>query len=87
MVKLLKEELKFNSIKDIRGRGLFTAVELHEDSKVSAWNICIDLAKQGILCKPTHQHIIRLTPTLVIDKSDVEKIVDMFKNSFNKLNA
>lgn len=72
LVTQLKEKLKHPMIVDVRGKGLFTAVEILKDSKQTAWDICISLAKDWkILCKPTHFNIIRITPTLVINESDV----------------
>lgn len=70
---------------DIRGVGLFTAVELKPNSKITAWDTCITLAqKHNILCKPTHSHIIRLTPTLVINEKDCDEIVEAFAKILNK---
>lgn len=53
-------------IKEIRGKGLFNAVELNSKtlSSVSAFDICIKLKERGVLAKPTHNTIIRLTPPL-----------------------
>lgn len=55
-----------NVIKEIRGKGLFNAVELNSKtlSSVSAFDICIKLKERGVLAKPTHNTIIRLTPPL-----------------------
>lgn len=55
-----------NYIKEVRGRGLFNAVELNGKSlsPVSAYNICQKLKDRGVLAKPTHDTIIRFTPPL-----------------------
>lgn len=57
-----------NYIKDVRGRGLFNAVEF--DSKAlypaSAYDICLKMKERGVLAKPTHNTIVRLTPPLSI---------------------
>lgn len=57
-----------NYIKEVRGRGLFNAVELNSKnlSPVSAYDICLKLKERGVLAKPTHDTIIRLTPPLSI---------------------
>lgn len=57
-----------NLIKEVRGKGLFTAVELNSKalSPASAYDICLKLKERGILAKPTHNSIIRLTPPLSI---------------------
>lgn len=55
-------------IKEVRGKGLFNAVELNSKalSPVTAYDICLKLKERGILAKPTHDSIIRLTPPLSI---------------------
>lgn len=57
-----------NHIKEVRGRGLFNAVEFNSESlsPVSAYDICLSLKERGVLAKPTHNTIVRLTPPLSI---------------------
>jgi len=57
-------------IKEIRGRGLLTGVELHE-SAGGARRFCVALQEAGLLCKETHDHIIRFAPPLVITRDDI----------------
>ena len=56
-----------NYIREVRGRGLFNAVELNSKNlcPISAYDICLQL-KERVLAKPTHDTIIRLTPPLSI---------------------
>ncbi len=58
-------------IKEGRGRGLFIGVEL-EDEAGGARQFCEALEDRGILCKETHEHIIRFAPPLVISKEDID---------------
>ncbi|XP_023542439.1 ornithine aminotransferase, mitochondrial-like [Cucurbita pepo subsp. pepo] len=62
-------------IKHVRGRGLFNAVELKSKalSPVSAYDICMKLKERGVLAKPTHDTIIRLTPPLSISLDEVKE--------------
>lgn len=55
-------------IKEVRGRGLLNAVELCTSGlgHVTAYDVCIGLKDRGILAKPTHGNIIRLSPPLTI---------------------
>lgn len=83
-----REELvKFNSpmIQIVRGKGLLNAIVINdtEDSK-TAWNICLEFAKNGLLAKPTHGNIIRLAPPLVINKSQIDEALDIIKKSINQ---
>jgi ornithine--oxo-acid transaminase len=55
-------------ILEIRGRGLFIAIEL----TVPARAYCEQLMQQGLLCKETHDYVIRLAPPLVITESEID---------------
>ena len=45
-----------------------------------AWDVCVKMAENGLLAKPTHQHIIRFAPPLVINEEEmavaIEKITE-----------
>ena len=58
-------------IKEIRGKGLFVGVELHE-SAGGARRFCEALKDQGMLCKETHEHVIRFAPPLTITREDLD---------------
>ncbi len=62
-------------IKEVRGRGLFVAIELH----VKARNYCEKLQELGVLAKETHSNIIRVAPPLVITKDEIDMAFDIFK--------
>ena len=55
-------------IEDVRGRGLFIGVEL----KVKARPYCERLMEEGLLCKETHETVIRFAPPLVITKVELD---------------
>ncbi len=58
-------------IKEVRGRGLLIGVELHTDAG-GARRFCEALKSEGLLCKETHETIIRFAPPLVITRADVD---------------
>lgn len=61
-------------IKEIRGRGLFNAVEFDKKAlPVSAYDICLKMKERGILAKPTHDTIVRLTPPLSISSNELQE--------------
>jgi ornithine--oxo-acid transaminase len=66
-------------IKEIRGKGLFIGVELTE----AARPYCERLKEQGLLCKETHENVIRFAPPLVITREEIdwafERIQTIFK--------
>ncbi|KAF5736341.1 ornithine aminotransferase mitochondrial [Tripterygium wilfordii] len=61
-------------INEVRGRGLFNAVEFNGESlfPVSAYDICLKLKERGILAKPTHDNIVRLTPPLSMSTDELQ---------------
>ncbi|XP_038894918.1 ornithine aminotransferase, mitochondrial [Benincasa hispida] len=74
--QLIKIQEQFPQyIKNVRGRGLFTAVELKGKAllPVSAYDICMKLKERGVLAKPTHDTIIRLTPPLSISLDELKE--------------
>ncbi|MFC3885750.1 ornithine--oxo-acid transaminase [Bacillus songklensis] len=62
-------------IKEVRGRGLFIGVELHE----AARPYCERLKEEGLLCKETHDTVIRFAPPLVISKEDLDWAIERIR--------
>ncbi|GMH20799.1 hypothetical protein Nepgr_022641 [Nepenthes gracilis] len=64
-----------NFINEVRGRGLFNAVELNRKAlfPISAYDVCLKLKDRGVLAKPTHETIIRLTPPLSISLEELHE--------------
>ena len=58
-------------IKEVRGKGLLVGVELHPEAG-GARRFCEALMARGLLCKETHEHVIRFAPPLVIGPDDVD---------------
>lgn len=74
--QLMKVQDQFPEIvKEVRGRGLFNAVELNSEAlfPVTAYDICLKLKERGILAKPTHDSIIRLTPPLCMSLDELKE--------------
>ncbi len=73
---------KTNLVTSTRGMGLLNAVVINdtEDGK-TAWNICMNLAKNGLLAKPTHGNIIRFAPPLVIDEDQLHQCCDIIEKT------
>jgi ornithine--oxo-acid transaminase len=62
-------------IKEIRGKGLFIGIELN----TSARRFCEALKAEGILCKETHDNIIRIAPPLIIKQEELNLVFDCIK--------
>ncbi|MFP3940136.1 MAG: ornithine--oxo-acid transaminase [Thermoanaerobaculia bacterium] len=58
-------------VKEVRGRGLWIGIELHPEAG-GARRFCEALRDRGLLCKETHQHVIRMAPPLVIEREDLD---------------
>ena len=65
------KEIKNPLIREVRGRGLLMAVEFDE-SAGGARQYCLAMKDNGLLCKETHDNIIRFAPPLVITKDEVD---------------
>jgi ornithine--oxo-acid transaminase len=66
-----------SSVKDVRGRGLMLAVELHPDAG-GARPVCEALQARGLLVKETHQHTIRIAPPLILTDDQADWIAEQF---------
>jgi len=69
------QQIDNSLIKEVRGRGLMIAMELSKEAG-GARQYCLKLKENGLLCKETHDHIIRFAPPLIITKEQVEWAVD-----------
>jgi ornithine--oxo-acid transaminase len=68
-------------IKEIRGRGLLIGVELREEAG-GARRICKNLMAKGLLCKETHENIVRFAPPLVIKKPEIDWALERIESVF-----
>ncbi|WP_411288588.1 ornithine--oxo-acid transaminase [Phenylobacterium sp.] len=69
--------IKASGVKDVRGRGLMIAVELHPDAG-GARPVCEALQDRGLLAKETHDHTIRIAPPLILTEAQADWIADQF---------
>ncbi|RAL25823.1 ornithine--oxo-acid transaminase [Thermoflavimicrobium daqui] len=67
-------------IKEVRGKGLFIGMELHE----AARSYCEQLMEEGLLCKETHENTIRFAPPLTITKEELDLALDKVKKVLTK---
>ena len=69
------KQISHELIKEVRGKGLMIGLELYPEAG-GARQCCERLQEKGLLCKETHDHIIRLAPPLIITKEQVEWAVE-----------
>jgi len=58
-------------IEEVRGKGLWIGIELRPEAG-GARRFCEALMREGLLCKETHDHVIRIAPPLVIDRAGID---------------
>ncbi|MCM3540052.1 ornithine--oxo-acid transaminase [Priestia endophytica] len=69
------EKIQSSIVKEVRGKGLFIGVELHEKARP----YCEKLKAEGLLCKETHDTVIRFAPPLIIEQEDLDWAIDKIK--------
>ncbi|HEX8313637.1 MAG TPA: ornithine--oxo-acid transaminase [Flavisolibacter sp.] len=79
------EGLQSPFIKLVRGKGLLNAIVIEHSNKEAAWDLCLDLMKNGLLAKPTHGDKIRLAPPLVITKDQIDECVGILGKCLSAL--
>jgi ornithine--oxo-acid transaminase len=70
------ERIECDDVKEVRGRGLFIGMEMHSEARP----YCEALRDRGILCKETHNTVIRFAPPLVITKEEIDWALEHIEN-------
>lgn len=77
-------------VKTYRGKGLLNAVVInpftHDGQHKTAMDVCLKLRDNGLLAKPTHQHIIRFAPPLVITEEELHAACDIIEETILSFN-
>ena len=84
MGKIFREELsnvKSDMISLVRGKGLLNAIIIKPKNSKEAWDVCVKMAENGLLAKPTHGDIIRFAPPLVITEVQLREAIEIIKKS------
>jgi len=82
--KIFRDAMKkipSDMIETVRGKGLLNAVIIYPKNGKTAWDVCLKMADNGLLAKPTHDHIIRFAPPLVITEDELMQAVEIIKKS------
>lgn len=74
-------KIKSPLIKQIRGKGLLSVIELN----VAGWQMCLNLLKRGLIAKPTHESHVRLSPPLIINKAQIDEAAKIVAESIAEL--
>lgn len=69
----------------VRGKGLLNAIVINDtEESDTAWNICMKLAENGLLAKPTHGNIIRFAPPLVMNEEQLLECINIIINTLKE---
>lgn len=82
--KIFREEMEnvdSDMIHIVRGKGLLNATVIKPKNGNTAWDVCVEMSKNGVLAKPTHGDIIRFAPPLVITEEELRDAIDRIKKS------
>jgi len=75
------KQIKSDRIELVRGKGLLNAIVIKPIAGKTAWDVCLKMRDNGLLAKPTHDHIIRFAPPLVINESQLAEAVEIIRKS------
>jgi ornithine--oxo-acid transaminase len=84
MGEIFRDEIsKIDSemIELVRGKGLLNAVIIRPKNGKTAWDVCLAMKDNGLIAKPTHEHIIRFAPPLVINELQIREAVEIIKKT------
>jgi len=82
---IFREELRSipsEMIELVRGKGLLNAVVIRPKGGKTAWDVCVAMKDNGLIAKPTHGHIIRFAPPLVITEEELNEAMGIIKKTF-----
>ena len=85
---LFRDELRkidSDMVELVRGKGLLNAIVIKPKDGKEAWDVCVKMRDNGLLAKPTHQHIIRFAPPLVITEEQIHEAVAIIKKSIEEI--
>lgn len=75
------KSVKSDMIELVRGKGLLNAIVIRPKNGKEAWDVCLKMKELGVLAKPTHQHIIRFAPPLVITEEQLREAIELIKEA------
>lgn len=82
--KIFRDEMKAvksDMIELVRGKGLLNAIVIRPKNGKQAWDVCLAMMEQGVLAKPTHDHIIRFAPPLVITEEQLRDAIERIRKA------
>ncbi|MEQ2912362.1 ornithine--oxo-acid transaminase [Butyricimonas faecihominis] len=88
--KIFRERMKAiksDMVELVRGKGLLNAVVITPKNGKTAWDVCLKLRDNGLLAKPTHEHIIRFAPPLVINEEQLIEAIGIIEKTLKEFES
>ena len=76
---------QYPTLRATRGKGLLHALVFQTTDPDLAWNFCLQLKSLGLLAKPTHGHIVRLAPPLVVSEDQIDQALGILESALQAL--
>jgi ornithine--oxo-acid transaminase len=77
---------KYEMIELVRGKGLLNALVIKPKDEKEAWDVCVALKENGLVAKPTHKHIIRFAPPLIINEEQLLEAIGIIAKTIEQMN-
>ena len=74
-----------DKIKDVRGKGLLTAFEMHNNKNLDGHKVSVELLKRGVYAKETHHSTVRIAPALTIEAWQIDNIAESIRDVIRNL--
>ncbi len=78
------KKIDSDMIELVRGKGLLNAIVIKPKDGKEAWDVCVAMKENGLIAKPTHQHIIRFAPPLVITEVQLREAIDIIRKTLEE---
>jgi ornithine--oxo-acid transaminase len=85
--RIFRDEMKAvksDMLELVRGKGLLNAIVIRPKNGKEAWDVCLAMMELGVLAKPTHGHIIRFAPPLVITEEQLRDAISLIKKALQQ---
>ena len=80
----LKDEFP-DKIKEVRGKGLLTAFEMHDHKHLDGHTVSVELLRRGVYAKETHHSTVRIAPALTIEAWQIDNLAESIRDVISEL--
>ena len=74
-----------DKIKEVRGKGLLTAFEMHDSPHLDGHHVSVELLKDGVYAKETHHSTVRIAPALTIEAWQIDNLAEAIRTVIKKI--